>query len=118
MSIKNTLLSVYNQINQSKLRAVEKTKNQTQSESMNWKIDVSFSTHLIWEIKNFQNESEESTIRVGINKNPIILKNNVIPKPHEFPQSVKNKTLNIKRWSKKNPKILSGENGIFLYWNI
>jgi len=50
---------------------------------------------------------------VGINKNPIILKNNVIHNIEEFPDIIKNKIHSKKRCNKKNHPIFKGEKVIF-----
>ena len=57
-------------------------------------------------------------IIVGINKNPSILKNNVIHNPQEFPERVKNNTQSKNKWSKKKPNIFNGEKGIFLKFKM
>ena len=95
-----------------------KTKNQNQSENKNWKILVSFWNQLIIFNKNLQNDIEAKIIKVGINKNPIILKNKVNHKDPGLLFKVKNKIDKINNCNKKYPNIFNGVNTTFFVQEI
>lgn len=78
-----------------------KTKKPIHKENKNLKAVVSSSNHLTFDNKYFQKDIFVIVIKVGIIRNQIILKNNVIHKPPGFQFNEKNKIHNKNKCIKK-----------------